>query len=170
MTSNLQQLGVVFATPPAVIFRSASIFPAWQRGANLLGGLILPMVFGREHGEAENLMNLTGGNSQFIQVMTDDGIDVASKGEMSRTRESHVAVESARSSSAVDVSVIESFAAVMLARGPGHVVDVLAILLVEKGGHTIVPAIRDFKFEPTAELKRHQIRQISVVPKGGACR
>jgi len=50
-------------------------------------------------------------------------------------------------------------------RGPGHVVDVLAIPLVEKGGRTIVHAIRDFRFEPTAELKRHQIRQISVAPK-----
>jgi hypothetical protein len=134
--------------------------------ANLLGVLILPTVFGREHGEAENLLTLTGGNFQFIQVMTGDGIDVASKGEMSRTGDEEVTWRSEAQGVVrlVDVSPIETFAAVMLPRGPGHVIDVLAIPLVEKGRRMVLHAIRDFKFEPTAALKRHQIRQISVVP------
>ncbi len=135
--------------------------------ANLLGVLIIPTVFGRQHDGAQNLMSLTGGNFQFTQVMTAKGIAVTSTGSMSRTGESEVTWRSSADGTVrlADVSAIEPFSAVMLPRKAGHVVDVLSIPLVQRGRRLIVHAIRDFKFTPSAKLAQHQIRHITVKPK-----
>jgi len=135
--------------------------------ANLLGVLIIPTVFGRQHDGAQNLMSLTGGNFQFTQVMTAKGIAVTSTGSMSRTGESEVTWRSSADGTVrlADVSAIEPFSAVMLPRKAGHVVDVLSIPLVQRGRRLIVHAIRDFKFTPRAKLAQHQIRHITVKPK-----
>lgn len=134
--------------------------------ANLLGVLIIPTVFGREHDGARNLMSLTGGNFEFTQVMTAKGIAVTSKGSMSRTADDEVTWRSSAEGTVrlADVSAIEPFSAVMLPRKAGHVVDVLSIPLVQRGRRLVVHAIRDFRFTPRARLAQHQIRHITVKP------
>lgn len=135
--------------------------------ANLLGVLIIPTVFGREHDGAQNLMSLTGGNFRFTQVMTAKGVAVTSQGSMSRTGEGEVTWRSSAEGTVrlADVSAIEPFSAIMLPRKAGHVVDVLSIPLVQRGRRLVVHAIRDFRFTPRASLAQHQIRHITVKPK-----
>lgn len=137
--------------------------------ANLLGVLIIPTVFGREHDGARNLMSLTGGNFEFTQVMTAKGIAVTSKGSMSRTADDEVTWRSSAEGTVrlAGVSAIEPFSAVMLPRQAGHVVDVLSIPLVQRGRRLVVHAIRDFRFTPRARLAQHQIRHITVKPTVG---
>lgn len=135
--------------------------------ANLLGVLIIPTVFGREHEGAQNLMSLTGGNFRFTQVMTAKGVSVTSEGSMSRTGDGEVTWRSNAEGTVrlADVSAIEPFSAVMLPRKAGHVVDVLSIPLVRRGRRLIVHAVRDFRFTPRATLAQPQIRHITVKPK-----
>jgi hypothetical protein len=134
---------------------------------NLLGVLIIPTVFGREIGEARNLMTLTDGNFAFTQVIAGDGIHVRSHGHMSRTGESEVTWRSAGQGQVKlgSVTAIEPFAALMLPQGAGKIVDVVAIPLVEGGKRRTLHALRHFTFTPRAELKVPQLRHITVIPQ-----
>ena len=133
---------------------------------NLLGVLIIPTVLGREEDGAVNLMTLAGGDFEFTQVLSGEGVDISSVGRMTRSADDELVWTSEAEGTAdlAGVTAIEPFEAVMVPQGPGRFVDVLRIPLVVRGRPRHVHAVRQFTFSPGAELPQLQLREITVDP------
>jgi hypothetical protein len=136
--------------------------------ANLLAVLILPTgLFGREIDGAENLLTLTDGDFQFSQLLAGDGIRTTSSGKLARTGEreftwsSHAEGDAALSS----VSEIHPFKVIMVPAGHGKLIETVQWPLVDAGELKHVHAIRHFSFDPTAQLRDHQLRDVAIKPR-----
>jgi hypothetical protein len=143
------------------------IAPGCAPLGQLLGVLIIPTVFGREIGQARNLLTIAGGEFSFAQAMAADGIAVESEGSMSRPARRELVWRSRAAGNVRlgEVSAIEPFSAIMLPQGGGKILDVLTIPLIENGARRMVQAVRTFTFRPGAELPERQLRRISIETK-----
>lgn len=134
---------------------------------NLLGALILETtVFGREIGDAVNLMTLANGIFEFSQIVTGEGININSYGNVLMTGER----EFTWNSQAVgqvhlkNVSEIEPFVAVMIPQGFGKFIETVPIPIIEQNRRMVIHLLRNFTFTPRSELRQPQLRDITVVP------
>ena len=135
--------------------------------ACLLGVLIIPTVLGRTSGNAVNLMTLAHGVFEFTQVLSGEGVNISSVGNMSRSGDEELTWRSEAEGSAQlkGVTAIEPFEAVMIPQGAGKVTDVLEIPLVGSRQTTRVHAVRNFTFTPRSELHQLQLRHIAIEPE-----
>jgi hypothetical protein len=136
--------------------------------ANLLGVLILITgLFGKEIDGAENLLTLSDGDFYFTQVLAGDGVDINSSGKLSRTGEreftwsSYAEGEAALSS----VSEIHPFKVIMIPAGHGKLIETGQWPIVDEGELKQVQAIRHFSFDPAAQLRDHQLRDVAIKPR-----
>jgi len=133
--------------------------------ANLLGILILPtVVFGKVHGDAENLLTVAGGDLEFTQRLRGDDVHVDAVGTFRRTGTEFVWNSEAEGKIGIPrVASIEPFDAVMLPQGHGKFTETFAFPFVCESGRVLVQAVRNFTFSPRAELRDIQFRRIAIV-------
>lgn len=133
--------------------------------ANLLGILILPTsVFGREEGDATNLLSLAGGVLEFTQTLRGDQIAVDSVGTIKRNgeRELHWHSEARGDIQISELASVEPFDVVMLPQGPGKVTEVFALPFLNREGRSVVHALRQLTFTPRADLPSVQFRKVMI--------
>jgi hypothetical protein len=136
--------------------------------ANVLGALIiLTGAFGREAEGASNLITLADGVFGFTQLISGEGIDVSTVGDLSRTSETQFTWKSRAEGkvSLKKVSSIEPFDVVMLPQGMGKLIEVIALPLIDQRKRKIVNLVRDFTFNPKSQLSRLQLRHVTVTPR-----
>lgn len=136
--------------------------------ANLLGVLIIPTnVFGQELGDAVNLMTLAGGEFEFTQEITGEGIYTSSSGKVERSGDDEF-TWSSRAEGRVELSSVDAIKpidAVMIPSGRGTLTEVLTLPIVERGVERPLQAVRQFSYEPRSELSRLQLRRIEIEPR-----
>ena len=136
--------------------------------ANLLAVLILPTgLFGREENGAENLLTLADGDFGFRQLLAGDGIAAQSSGTLARTGDRQFTWSSLAEGRVElrSVSEIHPFNVIMLPAGLGKLIETIEWPIVDDGAPKRVYAIRHFSFKPIAELKEHQLREVTIKPQ-----
>jgi hypothetical protein len=133
--------------------------------ANLLGILILPtIVFGRQLGDAVNLLTLADASLEFTQTLRGDDVAVQSVGTIRRLSpgELHWHSEASGDIRLPALSAVEPFDAVMLPQGPGRLIDTFALPFQGRQGRQILHAVRQVTFTPRADMKEIQFRRITI--------
>lgn len=134
---------------------------------SLLSILIIPTVaFGRELDGAKNLNSLAGSNFHFTQQVGGDGVAVRARGTFRRTADESFAWDSTASGQVAlaRVQSVDPFAAVMIPRGPGQFVESISLGLHTTEGHQMVHIVREFSFDPEAQLPAMQVRNMLLLP------
>ena len=136
--------------------------------ANLLGVLILATgLFGKELDGAENLLTLTDGDFYFTQLLAGDGVEVNANGKLGRTGEREFEWSSYAEGDAAlsSVSEIRPFEVIMIPAGHGKLIETVQWPIVDAGELKHVQAIRHFSFDPAAQLRDHQLREVAIKPR-----
>jgi len=136
--------------------------------ANLLGVLILITgLFGKEIDGAENLLTLTDGDFYFTQLLAGDDVEINSSGKLARTGEREFTWSSYAEGTAAlsSVSEIHPFKVVMIPAGHGKLIETVQWPIVDAGELKNVQAIRHFSFDPAAQLRDHQLRDVAIKPR-----
>jgi hypothetical protein len=133
--------------------------------ANLLGILIVPTaIFGREDGNATNLLRLANGILEFNQILRGDEIAVQSVGTIKRTTDRALLWHSEAEGeiNIPELASVEPFDAVMLPQGPGKITETFALPFITGHGRQVIHFLRQFTFTPGAGLEQVQFRRITI--------
>lgn len=134
--------------------------------ANVLSSLILPTgLFGREVDGALSLLTLAGGEFSFRQRLAGEGVAAESTGVLVRGTSSRGLVWRSQAKGRVKlrhVSEIRPVRVVMIPSGPGRLIETIQWSVVDQGKDKVFHAVRDFTFNPAAELPGPQFRDVVV--------
>jgi hypothetical protein len=146
----------------------SAVPPGADPFANLLAIFIIPTgIFGQEMENATNLLRLAGGELDFTQSLSADGVATRSSGRIQRVDD-----ETFRWTSTVEgrvelrnVTAIEPCEAVMVPGGAGKIVETIELPLFEGERRLVVHAARTFTFTPRSDLPDLQLRFIDIEPR-----